>query len=60
MLHQGHKRQVEDENYIYKTDFCRCYLMLELKHVRGLGYVLILEQTTSRDLNILTFIRSFC
>lgn len=28
--------------------------MRELKHVRGLGYILTLEQTTSQDLNILT------
>lgn len=28
--------------------------MLELKRVRGLGYILTLEQTTSQDLNILT------
>lgn len=33
--------------------------MLELKHVQRLGYIFILEQTPSQNLNILSFIHSF-
>lgn len=34
--------------------------MPELKHVQGLGYILILEQNPTQNLNILSFIHSFC